>query len=180
VKHCSNAIAWVLLLALGRSAPLEAQQFAYIKSNGCANIVLYGWSEDLTEVIVVRADRDKLGLRVGENTVNIAPDRPGLEVVVDIYARTQPRLEGYYCNDIRLPDDEPPRDKVRAISGTLLITLGEPGKADPEQRKREANPRFGYEATVTLRGVVFQRPDGTTVSPQTPITLKASVGFVYG
>jgi hypothetical protein len=180
VKHRSNWVTWLVLLALGSSAPLEAQRFAYVASDGCGNIELYGWSEDRTEVIVIRANREKLGLHVGANTVSIVSDQPDLEVVVDIYARTQDRLHDYYCNDVRLPEDESPIDKVRAISGTLLITLGERGKADPEQRKREGKPPFAYEATVTLREVVFRRPDGRSVSPHTPITLKALVGFVYG
>jgi hypothetical protein len=135
-------------------------------------VVLYGWTEDRTEAIVVRADREKLGLHVGANKVNVAPGQAGLEVVIDLYKGPQARLPEYYCNDIRLPEDEPPVNTVTAISGTLLITLGEPGKA-------EGKPR-DYEATVMLRDVVFRRPDGTTVLARTPITLKARVGFVVG
>ena len=132
------------------------------------------WTEDRAEAIIVRADRDKLGLHRGANTVNVGPDRPGLRVLVDVYARTQPRLPEYYCNDVRLPEDESPAHTLEAISGTLLITLGEPGD------KAEGKPPSSYHATVTLRDVVFRRPDGTTVSPKRPISLQAFVGLVVG
>ena len=167
--------AWLLLLTLGCSVgTVDAQQLTYVKSNGCGNIVLYGWTEDRAEAIIVRADRDKLGLHRGANTVNVGPDRPGLRVLVDVYARTQPRLPEYYCNDVRLPEDESPAHTLEAISGTLLITLGEPGD------KAEGKPPSSYHATVTLRDVVFRRPDGTTVSPKRPISLQAFVGLVVG
>ena len=163
---------WLLLLTLGCSAgAVDAQQLTYVSSKGCGNIVLYGWTEDYTEAIIVRADRDKLGLHAGVNTVNVAPRRPGLQVQVEMYARTQPGLPGYYCNDVRLPEWERPDKTLEATSGTLVITLGEPGAVKAEG---------AYEATVTLRDVVFRRPDGTTVSPKGPITLEALVGFVCG
>ena len=172
----SVRIGWLLLLALGCSVgAVDAQQLTYVSSNGCGNIVLYGWTEDHTEAVIVRADRDKLGLHAGVNTVNVAPGRPGLQVQVEIYARTQPSLPDYYCNDVRLLEWERPDNTLEATSGTLLITVGEPGPV-----KAEGKPPSAYQATVTLRDVAFRRPDGTTVSPRGPITLKAFVGFVYG
>ena len=66
--------AWLLLLTLGCSVgTVDAQQLTYLKSNGCGNMVLYGWTEDRAEAIIVRADRDKLGLHRGANTVNVGP-----------------------------------------------------------------------------------------------------------
>ena len=59
----SVRIGWLLLLALGCSVgAIDAQQLTYVSSKGCGNIVLYGWTGDHTEAIIVRADRDKLGL----------------------------------------------------------------------------------------------------------------------
>jgi hypothetical protein len=172
----SMRTGWLLVLTLGWSVgAVDAQQVTYVKSNGCGNIVLYGWTEDRTEAIIVRADRDKLGLHAGVNTVNVAPGRPGLQVQVEIYARTQPSLPDYYCNDVRLLEWERPDNTLEATSGTLLITLGEPGPV-----KAEGKPPFEYEATVIFRDVVFRRSDGTTASPRGPISLKAFVGFVFG
>lgn len=174
-KSALTAFAVVPLLVLGPSNG-EAQQLKYTGARGCGAIFVFGWTEDQTEAIVVSADRVLLGLHAGDNTVRITPDRKGLEVSLELYGRPQRDLPGYHCNDVRLQEWDRPLSTLSAVSGTLLITLGEPGTAKPQN----GVPPFAYEATVSLRDVVFRRPDGTTVSIAAPITLKAFVGFVYG
>jgi hypothetical protein len=153
-----------------------AQQRKYTGARGCGAIFVFAWTEDQTEDIIVSADRVQLGLHAGDNTVRITPDRKGLEVTLELYGRPQRDLPAYHCNDVRLQEWDRPVRTLSAVSGTLLITLGEPGTAKPEN----GVPPFAYEATVVLRDVGFRRPDGTTVSIRAPITLKAFVGYVAG
>ena len=175
VRSVLTGIAIVALVALGRSKGAEAQQLKYAGARGCGDVVVYGWTEDHTEAIIVRADRARLGLHAGDNTVTIAPDRKGLDVLLELYGRPQRDLPAYHCNDVRLQEWDRPASTLAAASGTLLITLAEPGAVEAPIGGPSA-----YEATVSLRDVVFRRPDGTKASVTTPITLKAFVGFFYG
>jgi hypothetical protein len=174
-NEITRGILVTLIASLLPAGSPAAQQLKYVGAAGCGNIEVFGWTDDHTEAIVIRADRAQLGLRTGANTVTIAPDRKGLEVVVELYDKPQVQLPAYHCNDIRLPEWDRPSRTAVAISGTLLITLGAPGAS-----KAPNNPPSAYHATVLLRDVVFRRPDGTTVSMTTPVTLKAFVGFVLG
>ena len=174
-KEITRGVLVTLIASLLAAASPAAQQLKYVGAAGCGNIEVFGWTEDRTEAIVVRADRAQLGLRTGANILTITPDRKGLEVVVELYDKPQPQLSDYHCNDIRLPDWDRPARTATAISGTLLITLGAPGAS-----KAPNKPPSAYHATVVLRDVVFRRPDGATVPMTTPITLKAFVGFVLG
>jgi len=164
-----------LLVCISGSGASGAPQLKYVGAGGCSNIVVYGWTQDHKEALIVRADREQLGLRVGANTVTVKADRKGLDVAVELYENPQPHLPEYYCNDVRLPEWERPSTRLTAVSGSLRITLGAPGAVTVEGK-----PPGVYEATVTLHGVTFQRPDGTRVPPGPPITLKAIVGYVLG
>ncbi len=174
MRSVLTAVSLLPLLALGLSNS-EAQQLKYTGASGCGAIFVFGWTQDQTEALVVSADRVQLGLHAGDNTVSITPDRKGLEVRLELYDRPQRDLPDYHCHDIRLPDWDRPASTLSAVSGTLLITLGEPGAVQAPNVGPSA-----YEATVSLRGVVFRRPDGTLLSMTAPITLKALVGFVFG
>jgi hypothetical protein len=167
-----TAVLLVCIIGPGASG---AQQLKYVGAGGCGNIVVYGWTEDHKEALIVRADREQLGLHAGANTVIIKADRKGLDVAVELYENPQPHLPEYYCNDVRVPEWERPSTRLTAVSGSLRITLGAPGAVTVEGK-----PPGVYEATVTLHGVTFQRPDGTRVPPGPPITLKAIVGYVLG
>lgn len=168
-------VAVTLLSSPGSVGSADGQQLKYAGAGGCGNIAVYGWTEDHTEALIVRADREQLGFHVGANTVTITADRKGLDVVVELYEKPQPHLQLYYCNDVRLPEWERPASTLRAVSGTLRVTLGAPGAVKPEGK-----PPSVYQATVILRDLVFRRPDGTLVPQKTPITLKAVVGYVLG
>jgi hypothetical protein len=153
------------------AATLHAQQFKYAQSDGCAHVFLYGWNADSNEVLVVKADREQLGLPVGTTTLALADARMGLEVYVDLYARPLSKVD--YCTDIKMPGQDRPAATLRARSGQLTLTLGERGAVKGRQP-------FMYEASVTLRDLTFVRADGTVVSVKGPITLKAVVGYVHG
>jgi hypothetical protein len=155
---------------LGRDR-IHAQQFDYVKSDGCAHVFLYGWNVDRNEVIVVRADREQLTLAVGTNKLIVTPDRKGLQVYIDLYARTQSYVD--YCTDVRPLEQDRPLATLHALSGELIVILGEPGAVKGRQP-------FMYDATVTLRDMAFRHPDGSVVSMKTPVTLKAVVGYVWG
>jgi hypothetical protein len=55
----------------------------------------------------------------------------------------------------------------------VTVILGEQGAV-------KGKPAFMYEGTVTLRDIVFRRPDGSDLSMKAPVTLKAVVGYVFG
>jgi hypothetical protein len=164
-------LSLVLGSALLGGPSAQAQQFQYVNSNGCANVFLYGWSERRDETILVRLDRERAGLRVGTTSLELADSRKVLDVSVELYPRPQPHLG--YCSDVRLPEEDRPLARLTAESGRLTITLGKPGGV------KDAQP-FVYEATATLRDVVFKRADGTKISMKGPVTLKAVVGWVSG
>jgi hypothetical protein len=170
-----NPIRIAGLIALlgpgGFGGPVQAQQFRYVQSDGCAHVLLYGWNENRDEVIVVRADREELKLRVGTTRLNLSDAIKGLSVYLDIYARSLPKVD--YCTDVRSFDDPRPTDTLHAYSGQVAVTLGKAGAL-------KGRPPFVYEATVTLRDVSFKRPDGTVVTMKGPVGLKAVVGYVYG
>ena len=166
-----NSIRIAGLIALGVAGFVQAQQFRYVQSDGCAHVFLYGWNENRDEVIVVRADREQLKLRLGTTRLNLSDVPKGLEVYLDIYARSLPKVD--YCTDVRMADDLRPAETLRAYSGQVEVTLGQAGAL------KEKAP-FMYEATVTLRDVSFKRPDGTVVSMKSAVILKAVVGYVHG
>ncbi len=97
--------------------------------------------------------------------------KKAVDVSVELYPRAQPHLG--YCSDVRLPEQDRPSTRLTAESGQLAITLGEPGAG------KDVQPSM-YEATATLRNVVFTRADGTKISMKGPVTLKAVVGWVSG
>lgn len=173
-------LGFVAALAVGwfGSSSVHGQTFQYVKAGGCAHILVYGWNTNYTEVIVVTADRDKLGLKEGTTTLSLVDVRPGLEVKVEQYPR--PVRDPDYCTDFRAHDDPQPIATLRAHAGTLTITLGKPGEVDASPGLRGLAQPFMYHATVTLRDLVFKKPDGTVLSIPAPITLKAIVGFFYG
>jgi len=148
----------------------HAQKFNYNHSDGCAHVVLYGWNDERNEVIMVRADREQLGLRSGTTRLTLKGQK-GLEAHVDLYSKPLSTVD--YCTDVIMPNRERPVTTLRASSGQITITIDKPGAVKGKEP-------FMYDATVTIRDASFKRPDGTIVFVKGPITLKAIVGYVWG
>ena len=148
----------------------RAPELIYPDGNGggCAHVFLYGLTNDRSEAISVRIDRQLLQ---GSMTASydLAGQRAGLEVLVHVYERAIG--ESMFCTDAR--DPQPPaEDTWRAVAGTLSILLYPPGIP--------GHPPFMYRATVRLSGAQFISPSGQRVDQTQPIALTAIVGWLAG
>jgi hypothetical protein len=140
----------------------------YVDGEGCGNVFLYGWSDDRTEAIAVRADKSLLQLSTTAQTFDIATVRAGLEVVVHLYDRFPGSWP--FCTDFFVSGTA--TEAWRATAGTVTIELSAPGV-----RAREPNL---YRATIHIVGAEFVNRSGVRVRQVRPITLTALVGQIFG
>jgi hypothetical protein len=155
-------VDWNRVLDVHRTPSLS-----YADANGCGHVFLFGWSEDRTEFITVRADKDVLQLSTTPQTFDAASQQNGLEVMLHVYERP---THSQFCTDIGMP--AVPEETWRATRGTITIELTAPGVRTPSP--------FMYRATVRIVGAEFVNPSGTRVRQERPITLTAIVGWVAG
>jgi hypothetical protein len=148
--------------------PHRAPTLSYVDGNGCGNVFLYGWSDDRTEAISVRADTNLLQLSTTARTFDIAATKTGLEVVVHLYP--QPRRSWPFCTDIGGPERQ--EETWRAVGGTVTIELSPPGV--------RARAPYMYRATIRIVGAEFVNSSGARVKQVQPITLTAIVGWLSG
>jgi hypothetical protein len=145
--------------------------FQYKGSGGCGDVTVYASNHDGTELLVVWADKEKLGVGALPKTFDLAtmPEQ-ALSVSVDIYPRKPKNFP--YCTDIYDPENE---NRVRwtARSGKVTITAAKPDAG-------AANPNRTYRAKVQLENADFEDEHGNRViCPQT-ITIEATVGWLPG
>jgi hypothetical protein len=140
----------------------------YVDGNGCGNVFLYGWSDDRTEAIAVRADKGLLQLSTTAQTFDIASTRTGLEVTVHLYDR--PLRSWPFCTDFFASGTS--TEAWRATAGTVTIELSTPGIS-----VRQPNL---YRATIRVTGAEFVNSSGVRVRQVRPITLTALVGQIFG
>jgi len=131
-------------------------------------VFVYGWSDDRTEAIAVRADKDLLQLSTTTQTFDVALQNSGLELVLHLYERPVQRWP--FCTDLGSPPA--PEETWRATRGTVTIELSPPGTT--------ARTLFLYRATIRIVGAEFVNGSGVRVKQQQPITLTAMVGWVAG
>jgi hypothetical protein len=139
----------------------------YVDGKGCGNVFVYGWSDDRTEGISVRADQIQLQLSTTAQTFNIAT-QAGLEVVVHLYER--PLRSWPFCTDVGMSGVS--TEAWRATAGTVTIELSAPGIS-----VRQPNL---YRATIRIIGAEFVNSSGVRVRQVRPITLTALVGQIFG
>ncbi|MBX3185564.1 MAG: hypothetical protein KF819_01060 [Labilithrix sp.] len=119
-------------------------------AGGCSNVFLYRASADGAQFITIEADREKLGMKLGQKrTFDLAQATEGLTVGVDVFARAP--SESQYCTDFRSDHQLP--TPWRAEAGTLILELSE-----------NADANGIYRASVRLRDVRLVGPNrGTSV-----------------
>jgi hypothetical protein len=145
----------------------RAPTLIYADAEGCANIFVYGRSDDRTEAITIRADKDALGLSTAPRMFDLASLHSNLEVLVRVYQRPVRRP---FCTDSG--GSEGPPETWRATRGTVTIELSPPGV--------RAGLPAAYRATIRIVGAEFVSASGVRVKQVQPITLTAIVGLVYG
>jgi hypothetical protein len=142
----------------------------YPNADGCAQVIVYGWSEDRAEAISIRADKRLLQLSTIPRSFDLSARSNGLEVMLHVYARAV--RESPMCTDIAMPPGFNDAEPWHASSGTVTIQLEEP-------TSRGGVPGT-YRATVHIVGAEFISGAGQRVHQIEPITLTATVGWVSG
>jgi hypothetical protein len=107
-------------------------------ANGCGNVFVYAVSTDKSKVLVVVADKDKLGLNDSVQTFSI--DQPGLQVYMDVY-RGAYNWE-LYCNDTLSNSERP--TKLKATEGQVTMGITRAQQLDGT-----------YQVSVKLTDIVF-------------------------
>jgi hypothetical protein len=149
----------------------RAPRLTYADADGCGNakMLLYGWSDDRTEAIAVRADKALLQLSTTPKTLDVATTSGGLELALHVYER--PVRSWPFCTDVTiLPAAS--EETWRATRGTVTIELSPPGI-------RARAPSL-YRATIRIVGAEFVDASGVRVTQQQAITLTAIVGGMGG
>jgi hypothetical protein len=134
---------------------------------------VYGWSDDRTEMITVRADKQLLNLSTTPASFDLARQTATIEAVIHVYAL--PRGNQQFCSDVGSPIAAGPGgldEAWRAVAGTITIELSPPGV-------RARSPHL-YRATVRLTNGEFVNGSGARVRQSQPITLSAVVGGWVG
>ncbi|MCM3880048.1 MAG: hypothetical protein ND807_08070, partial [Vicinamibacterales bacterium] len=163
-KAANDRVNWDLVRDVRRRPAL-----AYSGAGGCGNTFVHGWSDDRTEAISVRADRDALGLSTTPKTFDLSSTRDGLELLVHVYDRAMRRWP--FCTDsFALP--AAPTETWRVVGGTLTITLSPPGI--------RARAPYLYRATIRIVGAELISAAGARVKLTQPISLTAVVGWFTG
>jgi hypothetical protein len=145
----------------------RAPALAYADADGCGNAFVYGRSDDRTEAIAVRADRDVLHLSTTAKTFDLATQRNGLEVALHVYGR--PVRTWPFCTDFLMAT---PEEIWHATRGTVTIELSPPGV--------KARAPHLYRVTIRIVGAEFINSAGVRVQEGQPITLMALAGGFAG
>lgn len=145
--------------------PHRQPSMAYVDADGCGNVLLYGWSEDRTELVTFRVDEGALHLpRKTPSTFEIGDRRRSFSVSIHVYDRP---LRPALCSDARVPS--PPGELWHAVAGTVTIEVS------PRNIRTQA-PDL-YFATVRITNARFVNDSRGTVRQTQPITLSAMVGL---
>jgi hypothetical protein len=167
-------ILWLLSATTGPSPqqpPSLQPSFRYTGSAGCADVFLYAWNAERTEVLVAEVDVKPLKLGVGRHSID-AEKMPGVvRVRVEFYSKPQRQFR--YCEDFITEDMGQPAVVWHATVVKGALTLGARG-SEPS-----AQP-FMYPATLQVDQLIVKSPDGVTRQTSAPVTLHGNVGWYAG
>ena len=143
--------------------PHRTPTLTYSDADGCGGVFVYGWSNDRTEALAVRANKDRLQLSTTPRTFDIASHGADLEVVAHVFA--QPMRSLPFCTDMSGRETQ---EAWKAIAGVVTIELSPPGV--------RARAPFLYRATIRIAGAEFVNTSGVRIRLMQPITVTAIVG----
>ena len=145
-------------------------KFDYDSTAGCSDLIVYRTNKERSEVLVVLAEADSLGIKVGVNTFDLTTSRLDLSVAVRVYPRPQKHIQ--LCTDFLDPESDEPFIWL-AVEGKLTVEQFPPDPKPGEMSKT-------YRVKVTLENAVFRGPPGRTAKCPHTITLDATVGWYPG
>jgi hypothetical protein len=173
------AIVLVPILALacnrnsetGAGPPLGAMPtFEYGSTGGCSDFIVYTTNNGPTEVLVVSADVDRLGIKQGQTTFDLESAPKDLSVTIQLYPRPQKHL--HLCTDFTDPESDKPVVWT-AIRGKVTIE-----RFAPDRRPEGAMSTFRVK--VTVEDAVFQDLLGRSAKCPHQVVLDSTVGWVPG
>jgi hypothetical protein len=164
-KAAYDKVDWNRVADLRRAPTLM-----YGGANGCGccgHIIVYGWSEDMMDLIHLSADSELLRLSPMPQTFDVARNPTALALTVHVYARP---VSSPFCSDVVVMP-RPPVEKWEAVAGNVTMELVPTETVSGEPRQR---------ATIRIVGAVFVNARGVRVAQIQPIVLTAVVGWVPG
>ena len=158
------ALAVVGSVAHGESAQPGAQPgvpaLRFGQASGCAGLFLYTWNDDRTEVLTIRADRATVPLPNGLTTLDLAKNKAGVDVRVEM--TRAPRDSLPFCSDESQVAGEPPAVWT-AMAGRIKISL-----------QRRPNAPF-TPVSVVVENLVLRGSSGAEVKQRREIRFSAAV-----
>ena len=139
-------------------------------AEGCGNVLVFGWSADRAESVLVRAAGIDLASAPQPVTFDLSLASPDVTITAFVYDRPQHRLD--FCSDVMLSPRPADQEVWTAVGGTLTISLS-PGSGGAT-RPRQA------QATVVLNNLVLRNGEGKTVTVPRAVSMRALVGRVFG
>lgn len=140
----ASLVLAAVVVGCDRSGPPSggpAPAFDYAEgSSGCGQCVVFRPNATKTEAIVIHVDADKIGLKEGVMTFDLATPRDGVSVTVEVYPRPQKTL--HHCQDFTDRDADPPVVWT-AVGGKLTV------ERLPPEKKTTARPRSGSRGRWT-------------------------------
>jgi hypothetical protein len=138
--------------------PHRPPALAYGDANICGHSFVYGWSDDRTEAITVRAGKDLRDLAATAKTFDLARQNSGFDVALHLTER--PVQSWPFCSDFGGP---PPEETWRATKGSVTLELS--------PRAVDGRVRTAFRATIRIAGAEFVNGAGVRVKQVHPIAL---------
>jgi hypothetical protein len=136
--------------------PVWSWQFDTV-SRGCGNFIAYAFGDSGKASIAVDAKACTLGLDTTSGEIDLAANDSDIVVVVNVYSKDPHGSALEYCNDAIAIDSFPPviTESWRAVSGKASVSADTIPSCDPHCFT------CGYQVTIVLDSLVFQKDGGT-------------------
>ena len=137
----------------------------YADADGCGDLFVYGWSDDRTESIAVKADKAKLRLSSTPRTSALSSQGSLIDITVDVFER--PRNHWNFCTDMLIHDGTR-QETWRAVAGKVTFELSPPGIRARDPQK--------YRVMIQIDDAEFINASGKRIRSPQPIRLTAIAG----